>query len=100
MEQEYEFCILSIGPEVSDTKDAIVDTAKSVYNYLNLKSFSHEIRYGEKDTNLDQHLKMVKATNEKVINLINSAKESNQSLFASIVINIRVTDKAYALQKS
>lgn len=90
---EIEICLLNVGPEIEDAKGTILNVGKGIYDYLNLKGFSYEVRYGKTDEVLSLQAKKVKAANEHILNLISKAKEQNLLVYASITMNIRVEDK-------
>ncbi|HLP49639.1 MAG TPA: hypothetical protein VK154_02085 [Chitinophagales bacterium] len=92
MNQEYKICLLKVGPQADDTRDVSYEITHHLHNYLNLKNFSSQIRFGKQDNISSSQLNELRAKRENILDVIKAARENNKSIHTSIIINLEITD--------
>lgn len=92
MNQEYKICLLKVGPQAEDTREVSFEITHHLHNYLNLKNFSSEIRFGKQDLNSSSQLKELRSKRDNILEVIKQAGENKKSIHTSIIINLEIAD--------
>jgi hypothetical protein len=89
MNPENEYTLLQAGPEHNDAKELLFNVTGFLFDYLQNKSFSNEIRYGRKDEQTNMELQKLHNTRTALIGAIEKAKNQQIPVAISLIINIQ-----------
>lgn len=92
MNQEYKISLLKNGAQAADAKEVAVSLLGHLYNYINLKRFSGEIRFGKRDDNLSVQLDELAETRNTVLKTVESAMAQKKSVNLTLLIKMDIVD--------
>jgi hypothetical protein len=74
----------------ADAKEILLRLIEQKISFHNLKSFSHEVRYGVKDSHSLERIEELNQTKERLILLINQAQMDGDLLSISSAIDVDI----------